>query len=129
MIRRSLFVLPAVLAATALPVTPALAGEDDGGDSDSAKLHASSSCVLGKPAKAVVSGDGIVSVAFYVNGKLVKRDSSADSSGRYAVAMRCARLHVGANRGSAVVTSAEGSRQVLRFQITRLSQASPRFTG
>lgn len=125
MIRRSLLVLPAVLAASALPVAPALAGEDDGGDSGAAKLHASSSCVLGQPAKAVVSGDGIVSVAFYVNGKLVKRDSSA----RYTMSMRCARLHVGANRASAVVTSAEGSRQVLRFQITRLSQASPRFTG
>ena len=129
MIRRSLLVLPAALAAAALPVTPALAGEEDGDDSGSAKLRASSSCVLGQPAKAAVSGDGIVRVDFYVNGELVKRDSSADSAGRFAMSMRCARLHVGANRASAVVTSEEGSRRALRFQIARVSQASPRFTG
>jgi hypothetical protein len=128
-IRRSLLILPAVLAAAALPVTPALAGEEGGDDSGSAKLRASSSCVLGQPVKAAVSRNGIVRVDFYVNGKLVKRDSSADSGGRYSMSMRCARLHVGANRASAVVTSEEGSRRALHFQIARPSQASPRYTG
>jgi len=128
MIRRSLLVLPALVAAAALPVAPALAGEEDG-DNGPAKLHASSSCVLGQRAKAVVSGGDIVRVDFYVNGKLVKRDSTADSSGRYTLSMRCSRLHVGANRASAVVSPAEGSRRALHFQMTRLRQVSPRLTG
>jgi hypothetical protein len=129
MIRRSLLVLPAVVAAAALPVAPALAGEEGGDNNGPAKLNASSSCSSGQRAKAVVSGGDIVRVDFYVNGKLVKRDSTADSNGRYTLSMRCRRLHVGANRASAVVSPAEGSRRALHFQITRLSQVSPRLTG
>ena len=130
MSRRPLFLLPAVLAAMALPVAPALAGEDD--DSDSATLRASQGCISGDRAKATVTGDDIDSVAFYVDGKLVKTANRPAATGRFVFSMRCARLSVGAHRARAVVTFEEGSspaRETLRFQIARSSQASPRFTG
>lgn len=56
-----------MLAAIALPVAPALAGEDDG--DDTATLHTSRGCVSGDRAKAAVTGDNIDSVAFYLDGK------------------------------------------------------------
>jgi hypothetical protein len=129
--KRPLLLLPAVLAAIALPASPALAGEGDD-DDGTAKLRASQGCVSGDRAKATVTGDNIDEVAFYVDGELVKRVTRPDDSDRYVVSMRCARLSVGAHRARAVVTFEEGSSpalRTLRFQITRSRQASPRFTG
>jgi hypothetical protein len=129
-LRRSL-ILPAALVALALPVSPALAGEDDG--SSSATLHASQGCVSGHRVKATVTGNNIDTVAFYVDGKLVKKVSRPIGDGDgYVWSMRCSRLSVGAHRARAVVTFEEGSspaRRTLRFQITRSRQGSPRFTG
>jgi hypothetical protein len=128
--RRSL-VLPVVLAALALPVAPALAGEDPD-DSGSAKLHASQGCVLGNRAKVAVTGSNIDTVAFYVDGKRIKTVTTPTSTGRFVISMRCSRLSFGAHRGRAVVTFEAGSspaKRTLRFQITRGRQSSPRFTG
>jgi len=130
MSRRPLLLLPAVLAAIALPVAPALAGEDD--ESSSATLRATQGCVSGDRATASVTGDNVDAVAFYLDGKHVKTVRQANSAGRYAISMRCAHLRVGAHRARAVVTFTEGSspaRQTLRFQITRARQGTPRFAG
>jgi len=130
MSRRPLLLLPAVLAAIALPVAPALAGEED--DSTSATLHASQGCVSGDRAKADVTGDNIDSVAFFLDGNHVKTVTRANSAGRFAISMNCAHLRVGAHRARAVVTFAEGSSpasQTLRFQITRSRQGTARFAG
>jgi len=131
MTRRTLLLLPAVLAAIAVPVAPALAGEDD--DSSSATLRTSShGCVSGERAKATVTGDNIDNVAFYVDGDRVKTVSRPDSEGRYSVTMKCSRLRVGAHRARAVVSFEEGStpaRRTLRFQITRSARGVPRFAG
>ena len=130
MSRRPLFLLPAVLAAIALPVAPALAGEED--DSTSATLHAAQGCVSGDRAKADVTGDNIDSVAFFLDGNHVKTVTRANSAGRFAISMNCAHLRVGAHRARAVVTFAEGSSpasQTLRFQITRSRQGTARFAG
>jgi hypothetical protein len=135
--RRSLLLLPALLAATALPVAPAFAGEDDptvpppaatpGPVIVPAKLHVRPGCVLGTRAKVVVTAPGADAVTFSLDGKRVKT-TNPSSRGRAAISMRCSRLSVGAHRGRAVVSYA-GSRQTLRFQITRARQGSPRFTG
>jgi hypothetical protein len=129
--RRSLLLLPAVLAALSLPVAPALAGggdDDDGDDSASAILHATQ-CVSAKRAKVRVTGDQIDSVRFIVDGDRVKTDGSPNSGGRYTLSMRCSHLRVGVHRGRAVVSFEEGASRTLRFQITRSRQTSPRFTG
>ena len=128
MFRRPLLVLPVLLGAMALPAAPALAGEEDD-DSGAAKLRASHGCVSGDRARAVVTGDDIDTVAFYVDGDRVKMVTRPDAGGRYRFSMSCSRLSVGAHRASAVVTSEEGSRRTLRFRITRAAQVSPRFTG
>jgi hypothetical protein len=132
MFRRLPLVLPAVLAAIALPVAPALAGEDGDGSNASATLHAPQGCVSGDRAKATVSGELIGSVAFYLDGKLVKTVRQADSSGEFSFTMKCARLSVGAHRAKAVVTFSEGATpasETLRFQITKSRQGTPRFAG
>jgi hypothetical protein len=130
-VSRHLLLLPALLASLALPVAPALAGED--GDSGSATLHATSqACEAGHQAKAWVSGDNIENVAFYVDGKRVKVDFVENAAGRYPLSMSCSRLSVGAHVARAVVTFTEGSSassKTLHFQITRARQASARFTG
>jgi hypothetical protein len=125
--RRSLLLLPAMLAATALPVAPALAGEDD----DSASLNAPSrACVRGHLVKATVeSSDDIDTVAFYVDGRRMRRVTEPAATGRFVFAMPCSRLSVGAHRARATVSFESGDTQTLRFQITRVRQASPRFTG
>jgi len=122
--------LPAVLAAIVLPVTPALAGEDD--DTGTATLRTSQGCVSGDRAKAAVSGRLIDSVAFFLDGRRIKTATRSDAGGRYSVSISCANLRVGAHRGKAVVTFAEGATPVLktlRFQITRSAQVMPRFAG
>src|SRR5829696_3062597 len=130
MSRRRLLVLPAVLAAIALPAAPALAGEDD--DDSSASLRAPQGCVSGDRSTAAVTGDNIRSVAFWLDGDRIKTVTRPNARGRYAWTVLCNHLRVGAHRASAVVTFEEGSspaRQTLRFQITRAGQGSPRFTG
>jgi hypothetical protein len=146
MSRRLLLLLTAVLAAVALPVSPALAGEDDptpipapviapapeiAPSTGLATLH-SQDCVSRARAKATVTGELIASVAFYVDGDLVKTISQPDSAGRYSLTMICAHLHVGAHRGKAVVTfqqAATPAGETLRFQITRSRQGTARFAG
>lgn len=132
MSRRLFPLLPVLLAAVALPVSPALAGEDDD-DSGSARLHASShGCVSGHRAKAWVTGEDIDNVAFFVDGKRVKTVRRPNSADRYRFSMGCGRLSVGAHRARAVVRFEDSSsreRRTLRFQITRVRRTSPRFTG
>ena len=125
---RSLLLLPAVIGAIALPAGPALAGED-GDNSGSAKLHASTGACVSNQAKAWVTGDSIAKVAFFVDGNRVKTVTQPSASGRYQLSMRCSRLSVGAHRARAVVSFEGGSRKTLRFLITRSSRTSPRFTG
>jgi hypothetical protein len=130
--RRSLL-LPAVLCALAIPVAPALAGEDDPDSGDSAaKLHMSQGCVSGSRTKLAVTGSDIDSVTYFVDGKRIKRVTTPTSKGRFVISMRCAKLHIGANRGRAVVNFEAGASRAsrtLRFQLTRGLQSSPRFTG
>ena len=125
--RRPLLLLPAVLAAIALPVSPAFAGEDD--DADSATLRASQGCVTGDRSKATVTGDNIDTVAFFVDGKLAKTATRPAVTGRFVFSMKCSRLSVGAHRARAVASFEGGESQTMRFQIARSAQASPRFTG
>ena len=146
MSRRLLLLLPAVLTAIALPVSPALAGEDDpvppptpaplpapasGPLAGIATLH-SQSCVSRARAKATVIGELIDSVVFYVDGDRVKTVTQPDSAGQYSLTMVCSHLRVGAHRAKAVVTFQQGatpSSETMRFQITRSRQATPRFAG
>ena len=129
MFRRPLLLLPTVLAAIALPVAPALAGEDD--DSP-ATLRATQGCVSGDHARAAVTGDDIDTVAFFLDGNHVKTVTQGNDQGRFAISVNCSHLRLGAHHARAVVTFNEGSspaRQTLRFQITRSRQGSPRFAG
>jgi hypothetical protein len=149
MSRRNVLLLPVVLAAITVPVAPAFAGEDDGEDPSNtptapadpnapvtpaaASLRSSQGCMSGSHAKAVVTGEPIESVAFFLDGKRVKTVTRPDSASRFTYSMRCAHLRVGAHRGRAVVTFQSGATpasKTLRFQITRrAAQRSPRFTG
>ena len=129
--RRSLLLLPILATAIGLPAAPALAGEDDD-DSPSATLRATQGCVSGDRAVADVTGDEIDAVAFFVDGDHLRTLRAPDARGRFRIAMDCGELSVGAHRASAVVRFAEGNspaRETLRFQITRVRQGSPRFTG
>jgi len=140
MSRRSLLLLPTLVAALALPVAPALAGEDGDGTPpaptnpptgpvpNAATLHASTSCVSGHRVKATVAGTNVAKVVFFVDGKHVTTVAQPRGSG-YSLSMSCTHLRVGANRARAVVTFTQGSHQTLGFQVTRRRQASPRFTG
>jgi hypothetical protein len=132
-----------MLTALALPVAPALAGEDDGSDGSggsggsgggavSATLSVPRDCVSANRAKATVTGDDVDTVTFFVDGKRIKTASRPAATGRFVFSMRCSRLSVGAHAGRAVVTFAAGSSpatQTLRFQITRSRSSSARFTG
>ena len=158
MSRRNVLLLPAIVAAIAIPVAPAFAGEDDGEDQSntptapadpnapaspanpngsatpaSAKLRSSQGCLSGSRAKAVVTGEPIKSVAFFLDGRRVKTVTRPDSASRFTYSMRCAHLRVGAHRGRAVVSFESGATpasKTLRFQVTRRPlQRSPRFTG
>jgi hypothetical protein len=131
MSRRPLLVLPAVLAAITLSATPALAGED-GDDSASATLQATQGCVSGDRATAAVTGDDVDTVSFFLDGNHVTTVSRPNARGRYSMTVACKHLRVGAHRGHALVTFAEGSspaRQTLRFQITRSREGTARFAG
>lgn len=128
--RRPPLLLPAVLVALALPVAPALAGEDD--DSATARLRVSHGCVSDGRAKVVVTGDEIDSVGLYIDGDHIRTLTRPDADGRYTFSMRCSRLSVGAHTARAIAWFTEGSSpasQSLRFQLTRARQGSPRFAG
>ena len=128
MFRRPLVLLPALIAGLALPVAPALAGEEDSGAGEPA-LHQVRDCLVNNRAKVTVTGDDIASVAYYVGGKLRKTVTRPTSNGTYVFSMRCRRLSVGTHRARAVVSDTSGASTTLRFTITRAAQASPRFTG
>ena len=129
MFRRPLLLVPALIAGLALPVAPALAGEDDDGDSGSGTLDQVRNCVNHNRAKVTVSGGEVDAVVFYVDGRRVKAVSEPTVNGTYVMAMRCRRLTPGAHRGRAVVTDTAGDRSTLRFTLARTAQAAPRFTG
>jgi hypothetical protein len=133
MSRRPMLLLPTMIAALALPIAPALAGEDDGdGGSGTATLHSSQGCVHGSHAKARVTGENIDQVAFYVDGKLVTTVTHPGGNGGYRMSMRCSRLSFGAHKARAAVSFTSGTspaNMTLRFQITRVAHGSARFTG
>lgn len=128
MFRRPLVLLPVLIAGLALPVAPALAGEDD--DSSSPALHKVRDCVTNSRLKVTVSGDEIDSVAFSISGKLRDTATQPTGNGTFVLSMRCSRLAVGAHKGRAVVTDTSGDTVTRRFTITRAARfSSPRFTG
>jgi hypothetical protein len=140
MSRRTLLLLPAVIAAVALPPSAAMAGEDDpvtpptpapGPElvSGSASLNASDGCVERARARITVTGELIESVAFFVDGDRVKTVTTPDAAGRYKLTMACSHLRVGAHRGKAVVSFEQGAGETLRFQLTRTRRQAPRFAG
>ena len=129
MFRRPLLLVPVLIAGLALPVTPALAGEDDDGGSGSGTLDKVRNCVNHNRAKVTVSGDEVDAVVFYVDGRRVKAVDAPTARGTFVMAMRCRRLTPGAHRGRAVVTDTAGDNSTLRFTIARTAQAAPRFTG
>ena len=127
MIKRQLLLVPAVIAGLALPVAPALAGEDDGDGSGT--LDQVRHCINHSSAKVAVSGDEVDSVVFYVDGRRVKSVGQPTVNGTYVMSMRCRSLTPGVHRGRAVVTDTAGDNSALRFTIARTAQAAPRFTG
>ena len=150
MFRRTLLLTTMALAAFALAVTPAFAGEEPDPTAappsqpsptpaptapvvhGSAKLRTSQGCLTNNEAKASVSGKSIASVAFYVDGRKVKTVSSPDASGRYTFTMSCAHLSVGTHRARAAVSFESGvtpTQRTMLFQITRARAAIPQFAG
>jgi hypothetical protein len=103
-----------------------------GGQSLPASAKLRSTHCHGATARALVTGEPIESVQFFLDGRRAKRVDNADSSGRFAFTMRCSHLGVGAHRGRAVVrfqSGASPATKTLRFQVTRAAHRSPRFTG
>jgi hypothetical protein len=145
------------LAAMALAVTPALAGEDPDPTpppaaqptptptptptpsptvpvvlTGSAHLHTSQACMDGNRAKASVSGSRIESVAFFVDSHKVKTVTAPNAGSGFALTMSCAHLTFGTHRARAAVTFKAGvspQHRTLVFQITRVRQVRPQFTG
>jgi hypothetical protein len=142
MSRRALLVLPALLTALALPVAPALAGEDPstppaqpapGTDPvtaptvGTARLRAQD-CVRRTRATMTVTGQNIASVVFFVDGHRV----DTDSNGTFSFTMNCSHLSTGAHRARAAVAFSQGASpasSTLRAQITRARQAAAQFAG
>ncbi len=96
-----------------------------------ARLNGPSGCVK-QAFQANVRGRSIAAVAFYVDGKLVKRISKARA--RYSVKVKPGRLGFGRHRVVARVTFlAESGTAAQRLPLTfrRCAQGSvqPRFTG
>jgi curli biogenesis system outer membrane secretion channel CsgG len=152
--RRTLLLTTMALAALALAVTPAFAGEEPDPTAappaqpspspsptpaptapvvhGSAKLRTSQGCLTNNEAKASVSGKSIASVAFYVDGRKVKTVSSPDASGRYTFTMNCSHLSIGTHRARAAVSFESGAtptQRTMLFQITRARAAIPQFAG
>ena len=128
MFRRPMMLLPVLIAGLALPVAPALAGENDG-EPDDASIDQVRNCVAHSRAKVTVSGDDVASVAFFLDGRRVKIVAEPTVNDTFVMGMRCRALSAGAHRGRAVVTDTSGENSTLRFTIARTAQAAPRFTG
>ena len=159
MFRRSLLLMTMALAAMALAVTPALAGEEPDPTpppaaqpaptsipsptptptptapvalTGSAHLHTSQGCMDGNRAKASVTGSQIESVAFFVDGEKVKTVTTPNAGAGFRLSMGCAHLSFGTHRARAAVTFNAGvspRHRTLVFQITRVQQVRPQFTG
>ena len=153
MFRRLLLLMTMALAALAVAVTPALAGEDPDDPAasppatqpapaqpapaplalhGSAKLRTSQGCLAENRAQASVNGTQIESVAFFVDGRKVRTVFAPDESGRFTFTMSCSRLGFGTHRARATVAFKSGvspTSRTLVFQITRSRQVSPQFAG
>jgi hypothetical protein len=152
MFRRALLLMTMALAASALAVTPALAGEDPDDPASSppatqpaptqpspapalhgsAKLRTSQGCLAENRAQASVNGTQIESVAFFVDGSKVRTVFAPDESGRFTFTMSCSRLRFGTHRARATVAFKSGvspSSRTLVFQITRSRPVRPQFAG
>jgi hypothetical protein len=153
MFRRSLLLMTMALAALALAVTPAFAGEDPDDPAasppatqpsptqpapaplalhGSAKLRTSQGCLAENRAQASVSGRQIESVAFFVDGRKARTVFAPDESGRFTFTMSCSRLGFGTHRARAAVAFKRGvspTSRTLVFQITRSRPVRPQFAG
>ena len=153
MFRRALLLMTMTLAALAVAVTPALAGEDPDDPAasppatqpapaqpapaplalhGSAKLRTSQGCLAENRAQASVNGTQIESVAFFVDGRKVRTVFAPDESGRFTFTMSCSRLGFGTHRARATVAFKSGvspTSRTLVFQITRSRPVRPQFAG
>lgn len=153
MFRRFLLLMTMALAALAVAVTPALAGEDPDDPAasppatqpapaqpapvppalhGSAKLRSSQGCLAENRARASVNGSQIESVAFFVDGRKVRTVFAPDESGRFTFTMSCSRLRFGTHRARAAVAFKSGvspTSRTLVFQITRTRAVRPQFAG
>jgi hypothetical protein len=153
MFRRALLLMTMALAALALAVTPAFAGEDPDDPAasppatqptptqpapappvlhGSAKLRTSQGCLAENRAQASVSGRQIESVAFFVDGRKARTVFAPDESGRFTFTMSCSRLGFGTHRARAAVAFKRGvspKSRTLAFQITRSRPVRPQFAG
>jgi hypothetical protein len=153
MFRRLLLLMTMALAALAVAVTPALAGEDPDDPAasppatqpapaqpapaplalhGSAKLRTSQGCLAENRAQASVNGTQIESVAFFVDGRKVRTVFAPDESGRFTFTMSCSRLGFGTHRARAAVAFKSGvspTSRTLVFQITRSRAVRPQFAG
>jgi hypothetical protein len=153
MFRRALLLMTMALAALALAVTPAFAGEDPDDPAasppatqpsptqpapaplalhGSAKLRTSQGCLAENRAQASVSGRQIESVAFFVDGRKARTVFAPDESGRFTFTMSCSRLGFGTHRARAAVAFKRGvspTSRTLVFQITRSRAVRPQFAG
>jgi hypothetical protein len=155
MFRRALLLMTMALAALAVAVTPALAGEDPDDPAasppatqpapaqpapapappalhGSAKLRTSQGCLAQNRAQASVNGRQIESVAFFVDGRKVRTVFAPDESRRFTFAMSCSRLRFGTHRARATVAFKSGvspASRTLVFQITRSRPVRPQFAG
>ena len=153
MFRRLLLLMTMALAALAVAVTPAFAGEDPDDPAasppatqpapaqpapaplalhGSAKLRTSQGCLAENRAQASVNGTQIESVAFFVDGRKVRTVFAPDESGRFTFTMSCSRLGFGTHRARATVAFKSGvspTSRTLVFQITRSRAVRPQFAG
>jgi hypothetical protein len=153
MFRRFLLLMTMALAALAVAVTPALAGEDPDDPAasppatqpaptqpapvppalhGSAKLRTSQGCLAENRAQASVNGSQIESVAFFVDGRKVSTVFAPDESGRFTFTMSCSHLRFGTHRARAAVAFKSGvspTSRTLVFQITRTRAVRPQFAG
>ena len=153
MFRRLLLLMTMALAALAVAVTPAFAGEDPDDPAasppatqpapaqpapaplalhGSAKLRTSQGCLAENRAQASVNGSQIESVAFFVDGRKVRTVFAPDESGRFTFTMSCSRLGFGTHRARAAVAFKSGvspTSRTLVFQITRSRPVRPQFAG
>ena len=114
---------PTVPAPVPTPLDPEIVAPING----LATLRAES-CVSRAQAQAVVTGERIASVVFFLDGHRV----DTDSDGSFEHATTCSRLRPGAHRARVVVRFQPGVtpvRRTLRFLIVRRVQTTPRFAG